>query len=289
MGRRWVVVALAMGAPACALIADIRDLKLDPSDGGGDAQVADEESEGGDGASPGGDASEDGWASDGRAPTDGDAGAADTGLAEGGGSDGALDSAPPSDGPQHDGDGAAASDASPADSQPESAASDSGSLDSGAPDAHDAAADAGPCITDLSGIGTGDFHIAFSMATTQTGQVALLNQRNVCFFGLFWDLRIYSGTLDVQTDDSANNFVEFQTTVPPLLNDGNLHAVVVHRAAQVITVTIDGTPAGTSSDVSSFASLPALQTGHDPCETGPMKDGTVSFAGTLKNVCITAP
>jgi hypothetical protein len=286
-GRAWVVVALAMGAPACALIADIRDLKLEPSDGGGDAQVADE-SEGGDGASPGGDASEDSGASDGRVPTDGRAGAdaGDSGLAEGGWSDGALDTGSASDGPQE---GSDAGDSA--------AAIDSGSGDSGAPDAPDApdapgapdaAAEAGPCIMDLSGIGTGDFRIAFSVATTQTGQVALLNQRNVCFFGLFWDLRIYSGTLDVQTDDGTN-FVEFQTTVPPLVNDGNLHAVVIRRVARVITVTIDGTPAGTSTDVTSFASLPPFQTGHDPCQSGPNKDGTVAFAGTLENVCMTAP
>jgi hypothetical protein len=273
-GRVWVVVALAMGAPACAFIADIRDLKLEASDGGGDAQVADEVSEGGDSASPQGDAGEDGGATD-----------------------SALDSAPTGDGPQDGsdaGDAAAANDAPPADSQPESAAIDSGSGDSGAPDAPDApaapdaTADAGPCITDLSGIGTGDFRIAFSLSTTQTGQVALLNQRNVCFFGMFWDLRLYNGVLDVQTDDGTN-FVEFKTTVPPLVNDGNLHAVVVHRVAQIITVTIDGALAGTSTAQTSFGSLPPFQTGHDPCQSGPMKDGTVGFAGTLENVCITAP
>jgi len=37
-----------------------------------------------------------------------------------------------------------------------------------------------PCVRDLSNIGTGDFHISFSVMTTQAGLTALINQRATC-------------------------------------------------------------------------------------------------------------
>jgi Laminin G domain len=177
------------------------------------------------------------------------------------------------------------------------AAADAGSADSGRPDADassghptDAKADGPRCTDDLSDIGTADFHIAFSLATAttaQTGLVALLSQRSVCTLSAFWSVRIWDGALYVETEENADATHVALTTSGPQVNDGRPHDILIRRVAQTLAVLIDGTSAGTIPDPTSFAALPLLKMGTDPCVGGP--DGTAVLSGTLTSVCITSP
>jgi hypothetical protein len=159
------------------------------------------------------------------------------------------------------------------------------SLDSGAPvdaapqDAH--RPDAATCTDDLSGIGTGDFHISVTVTTTQAGPAALLNQRSACGHGMFWDLRLASGGgLQFETDDTTTYVNLLGTHV---VNDGKQHAITVARVSKSITVAVDGTPTVSGASATSFAKLSPLEKGVDPCDG----HGTSAFSGTLANPCVT--
>lgn len=223
-----------------------------------------------------------------------DAGEADTSLDTGRGFDAAesdsgsapVDSAPPAE--------AAADSSVPApeaglpESGPESGAE--GGVDA-APEASDAAAPADAseggtaCTDDLSNIGTADFTIAFSLSTSQTAaNVAVLNQRSACTFSMLWDVRVSGGNLYVATDDNSGDYNNL--TSAAAVNDGSLHAIVVKRVSEVLSITVDGTASGSGPSTAAFGALPPLQQGTDVCEA---TDGTVALVGTLANVCISSP
>ncbi len=89
-------------------------------------------------------------------------------------------------------------------------------------------AETGPvCVTDLSGVGTGDFTIAFTLTTTESGlYLALVNQRTAASCSAnapFWDVTIWPlGGIDVAMGDGINQAgVEAGNSV----NDGAAHRV----------------------------------------------------------------
>jgi hypothetical protein len=139
------------------------------------------------------------------------------------------------------------------------------------------------CVSDLSNIGAGDFHVSFAMTTTQIGLVALLNQRAVCTIGDFWDIRMQDGSLLVEIS-GAGNYAKL-TTSGPIVNDGLAHSVVVERVAGAVAAFIDGASVAVGPSTASFGPLPALMTGKDVCHD----DGTVGLIGTVANGCLTSP
>jgi hypothetical protein len=163
--------------------------------------------------------------------------------------------------------------------------------------AADATGDAATCpngIGSLSNVGTRDFHVSFRIVATQTGWVALVNQRSACLYGFFWDIRQCAPGKDgcpaadvlfVETDngDSASHQSLFSTGT---VNDGKPHDVVLVRAAGMLTIRIDSTPSGAIASVASFGNaMPPVEIGQDPC----IGDPTVALTGTLSNLCITSP
>lgn len=112
----------------------------------------------------------------------------------------------------------------------------------------------------------------------------MVNQRTACMHGMFWDVRLDDGPLAIESDDGTN-YATFASTVS--VNDGNTHNVVFTRIAGTLTVNVDGTPSGSVTSLSSFASLAPLAVGTDTCIA--FGDGTVAFSGTLGNVCVTSP
>jgi hypothetical protein len=173
----------------------------------------------------------------------------------------------------------------------EAGADDGGSDAQDDAGATDADADAPACTDDLSSLDEGDFRISFVLTTSTQYKVALLNQRDVCGRGNFWDVRLGStavpGSISIQTDDGAY-YTEISTV--RTVNDGFPHPVVVTRTKGDLAIELDGAPAQlkvTQIDPASWLGphLPPLQRGIDVCEG---VDGTqpLNGVGTLSNVCI---
>jgi hypothetical protein len=141
-----------------------------------------------------------------------------------------------------------------------------------------------PCVRDLSNIGTGDFHISFSVMTAQVGQTALINQRATCDFGQFWDIRMSDGALLVETAEGAN--LSTFKTVGPKVNDGGKHSVTIARVSGTIAGFIDGAAVGTVASSTSLRQLTPLVTHSDPCD---QRDGTLPLVGAVADVCLTTP
>jgi hypothetical protein len=148
-------------------------------------------------------------------------------------------------------------------------------------------------VVDLSNVGAGDFTVSFSVATMQTGYVALVSQRSACTGGTFWDIRLcvpdaqkrctVAGSVLVETSSPGEySFLDSKVAV----NDGKVHDVTVARASGVMTLRIDGNLSGSASSKAAFSSLPALQTSTGACVG---HDATVALTGTLSSVCITTP
>jgi hypothetical protein len=136
------------------------------------------------------------------------------------------------------------------------------------------------------------------MTTTQasTLNAALVNQRAVCGQGMFWDLRLWYGGLQLETDDSATT----GTRSPRLslvnstgadagmrVNDGRPHQVLVRRVAGTATIYIDGVASGSGPDSAMLGALPPLTSGTDVCDGH--SQGTVPFVGTITGICLTSP
>lgn len=230
---------------------------------------------------------------DGAGPTDGDDGPFPDSAADAesrsdasGLESGILDQAnPPLDG---------SGDAShPAD---DSGLADAAASESSAADAATCAPprDASACTGNLSNIGTANFHISLTLTATQQGMVAVANQRGTCGGGMYWDLRLNSGRLMFETDDGMlepdGAYSESpRTTLIPnnLVNDGNPHCITIARVAEIVSISIDGILAGSTSSVSSFGVLPSLTTGTDPCEG--TEDMTMALTGTVSGLCVGGP
>lgn len=148
--------------------------------------------------------------------------------------------------------------------------------------ATDAARDAAACVNgtrDLSNVGTGNFRISFRVETTQTGWVALLNQRSTCYFGVFWDIRqAADGTLDVETDGGTSaNYQVVRSTAR--INDGNPHDIEVARVSGVLTIKIDGTPSGMGASSAFLGALAPLKVGTNVCNGPPNNPPTAALPG----------
>jgi hypothetical protein len=146
-------------------------------------------------------------------------------------------------------------------------------------------AEAPACTGDLSSVGTGDFHVSLTLATTEPGLVALVNQRRTCDPSVFWDIRMFDGLLDVEVDDVAH-YTELKR-IGPTINDGTPHAIVAQRIAGTLSASVDGIDAGSGASEASLAALPPVVTGTDVCVTS--SDGTVALLGQLTNLCVTSP
>src|SRR5579859_2503597 len=110
----------------------------------------------------------------------------------------------------------------------------------------DAAQSEHGCLESFSNIGTADFRISFTITTTQGGAAALVNQRRTCVHGVFWDLRMYDGIIQVEVDDIAN-YTSLRTDGAPVVNDGRPHAVLVWRASAALFGSVDGVVSGPSA------------------------------------------
>lgn len=152
------------------------------------------------------------------------------------------------------------------------------------------APDAGPtCLTDLSGVGTGDFQIAFAVTTTHvpaaSTYMALLNQRARCDNTLpGWDVWMTAdGSLGIEVFDGKAGVYDNVTTDGRAINDGVRHRIVVRRSGTLITVNVDGVVRTYPSEL--MMALDALS----PMNVGidPLCPGVKPFSGQLTDVCLT--
>jgi hypothetical protein len=180
------------------------------------------------------------------------------------------------------------------DTGPDDAAPDDAS-DSNPMDASVACAvpgDGSACVDTLSNIGAGDFHIRLEITTTETGLIALVDQRAICTLGMYWDLRAYPDHLVFETDDGLQGTAHYThfDVVNTHVNDGQPHCLIAQRVGRSVTVFVDGVPSVSVPSLSVFGQLPPLLRGRDPCEgTDAGHDGTKPFVGVMTNLCITTP
>jgi len=159
--------------------------------------------------------------------------------------------------------------------------------DSSSPEAstNEAGADAAPCTQDLSGIKAGGFYISFTLQTAQPDTfIAIVNQRDICANGVFWDLRLLNGQIYLEFCDHALGLTIVRSGANVLLNDGKAHAVVVRRMNGQVQLTIDGMPSGSGVANQSFAAgeLGPLRSGTDVCDG--VKTMTAAFDDTLGSI-----
>jgi hypothetical protein len=142
---------------------------------------------------------------------------------------------------------------------------------------------------DLSGIGTGDFQLGFTIRTTARVPAAIINQRARCEHGTFWDVRMApTGELGIETDGGGYTVLIAGATnggaIP--VNDGEPHAVLITRTKGTLHLEIDQHVAGTAPSAADFGILAPLALLHDVCDG---VDGTEAIQGTIENVSLTLP
>lgn len=158
----------------------------------------------------------------------------------------------------------------------------------------DAAPEAAPpvCLSTLSGVGTGDFHISFTLTTTAGSiDMALVNQRTGCDnTSTWWDVSYIPststhGALGAGTSDGTQaSYVVLEQAAGATVDDGNPHQIVVARTSGQLWFSIDGTrSAGPVADPYSFGPMPQLKVGTDDCA------GFGPTIGSIENLCITTP
>jgi len=181
----------------------------------------------------------------------------------------------------------------------EGGAADAGQTSEASADGGDAGheAEAGPpCLTDLSGVGTGDFGVAFTLTTTATTFSALVNQSATCqascggSASVEWDIFMTNtGSIQVETDDGVAADRVFQVGGGPV-NDGHPHSVVVGRTSGKVWVQTDGARSPLVSDANSLGTLPPLVVGRDPCAISPGYAGcpaVLPLVGSVTDLCLT--
>jgi hypothetical protein len=163
---------------------------------------------------------------------------------------------------------------------------DAGAVDDGVAteDAGEGSADAVPCRNDLSNIGMADFRVSLSITTTQSGRIAVVNQRAHCIPSTFWDIRIDNGLLFVEADD-VTNYAAVQSP-GPRVDDGMPHNVLMLRTSGRLAVYVDDAGSPTTPSTASFGQLPPLAIGTDVCTP---QDGTMLLTGTVTNLCLASP
>jgi hypothetical protein len=153
------------------------------------------------------------------------------------------------------------------------------------PSAADGASDsATKCGNTLSNVGNGDFDISFTFTTTQSGLVALLNQRKSCAPSTYWDIRVYGGVVRVEIDD-VPNYTQVTSAVGGF-DDGQPHDVAVQRRSGTLTLYVDSVVSGSSASTEVLHGLGPVNSGVDVCQG---QDGTMALVGTLTNVCLSEP
>jgi hypothetical protein len=163
--------------------------------------------------------------------------------------------------------------------------SEAGVPEAAAVDAGVGSADAAACLGDLSNIGAADFHVSLSVTTSQTGLVALVNQRSQCNPSVFCDIRVDAGFVLVEADDVAS-YGAIQSP-GPRVDDGRLHSVLFQRKSHVLSVYVDDAGGmSTTPSTASFGQLPPVAVGTDVCIP---QDGTVKLAGNVTNLCVASP
>jgi hypothetical protein len=139
------------------------------------------------------------------------------------------------------------------------------------------------CSNDLSGIGTGDFSIAFTLATTANAGSGIVSQRAICMRSKFWDVRLRgNGNLSVELDDETSYL---NMVVPSIVNDGSPHEVRVCRKNGHVYAFADGQLLQDAPNATAFDTLPTLATGTTTCTA---RDGTVTLVGSVSDVCVGA-
>lgn len=168
-------------------------------------------------------------------------------------------------------------------------------VEAGAPEA--GAVDAGPtctCTGDLSGVGLGDFTVAFTLATTSQpaspGYMALLNQRSTCTAATpGWDVWMSpAGTVWVEVFSGGNVFDNVQSAA--VLNDGQEHRVVITRLqhGSLFQIEIDGKVSGyPGAPLEALTGkLAPLATGTDTTCTANAGQPAYPLSGLLTKVCV---
>jgi hypothetical protein len=136
---------------------------------------------------------------------------------------------------------------------------------SGEPGCHDPPS-TNLCTDDLSGIGTGDFEVKFTIrASGQATSYAIMGQRDVCNHGYFWSVRALAGYLYVELDDNNQNYVACWPY--DYLVDDKVHRVVIRRVSGVLSTMLDCGPVTTCAAPTNLSTtLPPLRnTTNDPC------------------------
>ena len=152
----------------------------------------------------------------------------------------------------------------------------------------DAAPEAAPpvCLSTLSGVGTGDFHISFTLTTTANGYLGLVNQRAGCdYASAWWDVNFQNGAIGGATNSGPNQSAA--VGLSSAVNDGLPHRIVVARTGGELWYSIDSNRSTQmSADGFSIGALPPLAIGTDGCSSvySPLEGH-----GTLTDLCITSP
>lgn len=142
------------------------------------------------------------------------------------------------------------------------------------------------CLTDLSGVGAGDFSIHFTLTTTETVlTLGLMNQRTGCDdMSTFWDISLSpTGGIIAATNDGTHLVV---VEAGNSLNDGKPHKVDVIRRGGLLWYASDGVIHSVQTpDPYSFGTFPPLVLGSSACAgTTPALDHAA-----ISEVCISEP
>jgi hypothetical protein len=144
------------------------------------------------------------------------------------------------------------------------------------------------CVSDLSGVGTGDFRVSFTIATigAPASYMALLNQRTHCDDTKpGWDVWMTAaGDLGIEVFDGAAGSYDNVTHDGRAVNDGAPHHIAVSRSGggTVLTVSVDGVARSYPGEPAmSLGALAPMNEGSDPTCTG-----VSPISGQLSDVCV---
>lgn len=144
------------------------------------------------------------------------------------------------------------------------------------------------CLTDLSGVGTGDFRVEFAITTTTVADVALLAQELGCSQpSIVWSVSLnYNGRIAAGTGDGlAGHWVT--TTGANSVADGKPHVIVFARTSGKIWISRDGAVDSIPvDDPYSLGAFPPLQIGTTDC---PGFGSAQKSAVTISDVCVSEP
>jgi hypothetical protein len=143
------------------------------------------------------------------------------------------------------------------------------------------------CLTDLSGVGTGDFQISFTLTTStvpaESTYMALLNQRSSCDDTQpGWDVWMTAqGNLGVEVYDGSGGAYD-NITDSRSINDGAAHRISVARSGSSITIGVDGVfNTYPNEPIMPLGTLSPMNVGIDPTCTG-----VRPISGRLTDICL---